>query len=334
MGVAGVGSEFVPAGGVPAIVPVEEAASERPADARTPFERRASNVFLLNVLFALIALLVTVGAGSDGTPAVLRVGAGILIVLAGGLAFGLSVALDRGRPWAPAPAAAILWLVALFSLVSALVSLAGGRFTIPIEPFLTLWALSAAGRPSAIPAAPHRRTGWIMIGLFLVTMSGVPVAAAIRSPGTEPFVVGSAALDANLQVGCPAAGAATTSIPVTFAWSWSRRDLVASGTDGAALGVTVADDPGGWRVTGMRATPGFWPGGGDAARNGVTLGDANSAADWGIDVAGSGQLDGFVGVDIVSSRIGVAPATGTLTIQAAYSRDGRWTVEREITCSW
>ena len=52
------------------------------------------------------------------------------------------------------------------------------------------------------------------------------------------------------------------------------------------------------------------------------------------DVAGSGQGDGFVGVDVVPRKDGAGPATGTMTIQAAYSRDGRWTLEREITCSW
>ena len=327
-------SEVVPAGGTPAVVPVDEAASERPADARTPFERRASNVLLLNALFALIGLLIVVGGPDPGLPATLRLVAGVLVGLAGALALGLSVALDRGRPWAPVPVAAILWLLVVVGLVELVLSLASSKLTIPFDLLLAAWALSGDGRPGAIPVAPHRRAGWACIGLFLVTQSGTPGSALLYKPGVAPFVVGPDALDARLLVTCPSIGAATARITVDFAWSWSRRDMVASGTDGAAIGVTVADDPGGWLVTGWRATPGIWQGGGDAVRNAVSLGDVNSAADWGIDVAGSGQGDGFVGVDVVPRKDGAGPATGTMTIQAAYSRDGRWTLEREITCSW
>ena len=329
------------------VTPDQPANVEQPAtpavDTRTPFARRASNVLIAFAVFALIALLIVLGADRSGLPLVLWWAALVGVAATGLLAFLLSTALDRQRSWAPAPVAAILWLATVGGLVRFLLALVSGSLSVPLDAVLALWALSADGRPNPIPATSHRSAGWAAIGLFVAIQASTLAGAALSRPGIEPFVVGQAALTLDLHVACPAAGTAADRIPVSLRWTWVRRDLLAAGYD--AVGLEAAPGPLG--IENLHATEGldYGAGGAEQLLNGTAAGTQVLGLgppaglvqgwSWGLDVATNGMRDGTVGLDVLPlSDAGPAPTTGVLTVTAVYARDGRWHVEREVTCSW
>jgi hypothetical protein len=320
----------------PVVAPVTEAAD------RTPFMGRASNLLLVLGMAAVgVALFLVVPSNAAFS---LRMLAGGLTIATGAAMLLTSFALDRHRPWAPATAAAVLWIVLLMGLVRAVTGILGGGIWVPLDAIAAVWALSAAGRPVARPRGSA--LAWALVGLVLIGRVGEPVVGALFTPGTSAFAVAASELKVQLVAACPSgtgtagAGAgAAGAIPVDGSWAWAKADLFPSGTDGIGIGWT-ASDGGPWSYEVRDVLPaGYLTKGGGGASGGVVgreLAGVTAGTTWAVDVDNGGLIDGKVALDLVPpwSNGGDRPQSGTLTIRMVYAHLDRWVVAAETTCTW
>jgi hypothetical protein len=157
-----------------------EAPSSQPV-----FVRRASNVLALAAVLTLLAFLLLAGPGTSQLPRTELVAAIVGVLASGALFSWLSIALDRGRPWAPGAAVLILWMAILTGATQLVLALLGGRLLVPLDALVAGWALSSPDRPRAsLRGAP------LLIGvLVLAAVAGRivgPVIGAAGSPATAP----------------------------------------------------------------------------------------------------------------------------------------------------
>lgn len=313
--------------------PAEAAASPRAAEV-TPgqFIRRASNVFLVLALASVVALLGALGT-SGAAPGVAVAAAGAMALTFGLAALSLSIALDRGVPWAPSAAVLALWVVVVGGVVRLLVGLSAGSISLPLDSLLAAWALSSAGSPAA--RAPGRTmAAWALVGVIAMTYAAPPLLAVAGTPGLTPLVVGREAIEVRLSADCPPPGRAWDSIRLELAWRWSTRDLVPQGTDRLVIGVRdMTGDVHGWEMRDP-VGPAFAQEGPGDARG--TLDDPlvlHPGQRWWIDVSEAGLPDGSVAVSIVPAS-GEPVASGAITFVGGYMHDQHWVVESEATCAW
>ena len=302
--------------------------------ARTQFAGRASNLLLVLGIAAVgVSLFVVVPSSAVFAQ---RVMAGILSVVTGAAMLLLSFALDRRRPWAPAAAAAALWIVLVLGALRTVVWLLGGGIMVPLDAIAAAWVLSGSGRPVAWPRASA--LAWVLVGLLLVGRLGEPVVGALFTPGVSRFAVAATQLTVQLTAACPATGAGADRIRVDGSWTWSSKDVFPSGTDGIGIGWTEAGD-GTW-VHDVLSGPGesLWLGGGGVAGGivGRELEGSAGGVTWGVDVDNGGLRDGMVALALTSSGSAdeAPPRSGAITIRMVYAHLDRWVVAAETTCSW
>jgi hypothetical protein len=158
--------------GIDGGAPVAEVPVRQPA-----FRRRASNVLVLGFVLQILALGFVVMAISttSATPTSALVAAGS-IVTQGAVFLALSMALDRGMPWAPDAATLLLWIVVGMALVRVVAALARAEISIPIDAILAGWVLSACDRPPASVSGGRRV---LAPGLIVLVAGVLPEAVAL-----------------------------------------------------------------------------------------------------------------------------------------------------------
>jgi hypothetical protein len=302
--------------------------------ASTPFERRASNVFLLYFVISIVVFLLAVGLPS--VPQAVAWVAGGVTLVTGMSALALSIALDRGRPWAPGVAVILLWLLVLTGLGRLVVELTRSSLTIPLESILAGWALSAAGLP---PIRLPRRSllPWSLVTVFVASTLGPPLLAVAATPGLTPLVVGKDALDLRVSATCPAPGEPWERIEVRVDWTWRARDLVPARRD--AVAVAVMNRPGeiGWYewrdIENSEAATRTLEATLLLEERLASRGWAGHEPRWFIEADVAGQRHGSASAVLVPHEA-LSARHGVLLFQALYAHGDHWIVESEASCTW
>ena len=327
----------------PVPVPPPEIASTSPAARapRTPFAGRASNLLLILGMAAVgVALFVFV---PSQTVLPLRLAAGALTVLTGAGMLLASFALDRRRPWAPAAAAAILWIVLVVGIGRTLGAFASGSVWVPLDAMAAAWALSAAGRPSPL-AAGRSAAAWALIAMVVVARLGEPFLGLAFTPGVTPLAVGPAALGLTVEADCDTGATMMPDvIHVTGRWSWLRADLFPAGTDAVGFGITQAPGASGDATMTMThvlpAADDYLSLGGQGAASGALgrqLEGSSMGATWVVSVEDGGLRDGTVSMDLVPVAANPLQRAGDgyLVVHLVYAHLDRWTRAVEVGCRW
>ena len=299
------------------------------------FGRWASLLFGAFVVLDVIFVIAAIG-GAD-TPAGARLLAVSGVILGGlGLTAAI-VALANGRPWANAVAVVGLLLFVISGIVDLVANLST-RFTIPIGAIAAVIVLLQRPPAGESPWAPLRAAAPAAIIAALVVSTFWPqITTAALEAGASPFAVPASALVIGADVEC---GTALTDgeIVATISWSWRTRDVLPGSTDGLFVRWTPpVDSPDAYfDQAASTASEGVWSGSGSPA---TTLTQPLEQADpngtnttFGIDVAGHGQLDGFVRVVLHPEKTG---AHGSIEVAAAYAHLDRWLRWSDpATCTW
>lgn len=304
------------------------------------FVGRAGALFGLLLLLIVIGGVVTIAAG--------EVSAGLRMALVPGVVLGLAwctallLGLAARRPWAISAAIWVCVGLVVLGLVRALIDLAAGRVTIPLEAIFAAVVLAARPPVGDRPTLDggERRIAAAVVGFFVVSSIWPYLAASGALSGIGGIGVADPdALDIAISLDCPTgAAAATPSIRVQVDWGWVRSELVTPGVDGLVVRWAATDIDGNeidlfWSEVDMRPTPEVATG-----SSGPTAALTEPVAIEGPSLEFSVQMDpplagGLASLALAPSEAGADH--GAITVWAAYAHGDHWLKETgQSSCRW
>ncbi len=303
------------------------------------FRTRAQLLFGLLVVVALIGGWLVFLVPGD-LPAVARV------VALGGLALSIAAytalirALGRGRDWSMS---ATIWacvLLVVAGVVQVFYDLTRSTITIPIAAILALVVLAVRPPAGAMPllgrAAKQARA--LVIGALVVSMVG-PAMLAVFVNG-QALAVTPEELELTVALECPSPyvvnPASARAVGVDTTWRFRRHEPFPPPHDGLVVRWDTNEGPDETEVSLVvdRWEPqdAIWRGNATPASTlTVPIAQEGPSEEYGIDVAGHGQVDGHI-----RQELGVpAGFTGELTVWASYAHGDRWvTASDPVVCSF
>lgn len=296
----------------------------------------------LRVLAVLNGFAVVLGLVSSSIPTAqlwrfsFSIASGLLIVLFLVEARGLA----RWRPWAVALARPLLVLLAVAGAYQFVATILAGRFRIPFDVAIAVWALAAGVRTTRTPGVSARTLG-TLAGAALLT--GVMVFAQPLFDWGGAFDVREPDLHTTLTVDCGTGDASNVVPPritVTYDWSWTGTSPLPDGIDGIVIGWD-GDDSLGRPLYLIGPTPDTergllsgrfgYP---SEAMARVIRAESRSAWQWGIELGKRGYAPGRLVVTLERTR-DAPPDPEPLVIKASYTHLGLWRQDAPpVTCSW
>lgn len=304
------------------------------------FVGRSGALFGLLLVLIVIGGVVTITAGEVST--------GVRMTLVSGVVLGLAwctallLGLAARRPWAISAAILVCVGLVVVGVVRALVDLAAGRITIPLEAIIAAVVLSARPPMGDRPALSggERRIAGAVISIFVVSSIWPFLAASGALSGIAGIgVADSDALAIAISLDCPTGAAtATPSVRVQVDWGWVQSELVTPGVDGLVVRWAATDIDGNeidlyWSEVDMGPTPAVftgssWPA---AARTGpVAIEGPSLEFSIHMDPRLAG---GLASLALAPSEAGADH--GVITVWAAYAHGDQWLKETgSSSCRW
>jgi hypothetical protein len=302
--------------------------------------REARGSIALKVLAALniVGVLIAFFPGSTPVATLLvflfNLGAASLAVVYLVVAFNL----DRNKPWAAATLPLLLVLIAVAGAYGLYTGLTGGRFRIPFDIVLAVWALLAR---SDVKPAPRQSAGSVGLVVATVPMLALMLFAVPLGGWGGQLDVHEPDLQGALAVDCGASGSGVPAeVDLHYDWSWRSSALLPSGTDIVVIGWTGADADGHPLYTIGDIPPdgtGVFPGlagypSTDMAN--VIARETTGSFRWAIFVDQQQLQPARIELTLRRARDS-PPGPQPLVITATYIHDGLWRHDAaKVTCSW
>ncbi len=310
-----------------------------PPDSST-LEGRAS--LGLKVLAALNGFAVVLGLISSSVPTAqlwrfsFSIASGLMIVLFVIEARGL----DRWRPWAVALVRPLLILLAIAGAYQFVVTILDGRFRIPFDVAIAVWALSRGFQSAPKPGLSGQSLG-ALGGAVLLT--GVMVFAQPLFDWGGALDVREPDLHTTMAVDCGTADASNTVPPVitiTYDWSWTNASPLPDGSDEIVIGWD-GDDSLGRPLYLIGPTPdterglsaGLFGYPSEAMAK-VIRAESRSAWQWAVVLGERGYAPGHLVFTLQRTR-DAPPDPQPEVIKASYTHLGLWRQDvPAVTCAW
>ena len=248
--------------------------------------------------------------------------------------------LDRLRPWAVAAVRPFLVVLGLAGAYVFLTAVLDGRFRLPLDVGVAIWALLGAPHVTPRPRLEARSLAVVgsAVGLSAVMLFSQPLfdwGGALDVKPTD--------LHTSLAVDCGTAGPDGTVpdvVTITYDWSWTASSPLPDGLDAFVVG-WEGDDGEGRPLYLVGPTPDPLPGvysgrlihpSRDMALE--VKAESRGSWHWGIDLAERGHTPGQVVFELHRAQ-DATPDAEPLTITASYIHLGVFQQDVEpITCSW
>jgi hypothetical protein len=248
--------------------------------------------------------------------------------------------LDRLRPWAVAGVRPLLVLIAIAGAFTFALTILGGRFRVPFDAALAIWAL--LGGPHVSPRPRLEGRSFALLGGALVLSAGMLFARPLFDWGGA-VDVRPADLHSSMIVDCGSVSADGTlpeKITITYDWSWTSSSPLPDGLDAIVVGWD-GDDGVGRPLYLIGITPDTVPGVYSGRRGHPSQEMTAAAAEesrgwwhWGIELVERGYAPGQLVVELRRAQ----PTTTEpepVVIRASYIHLGVWRQDVEpVTCSW
>ncbi len=248
--------------------------------------------------------------------------------------------IDRLRPWAIAAVRPFLLVLGAAGAYTFVVAVLDGRFRIPLDVGIAIWALLAAPHVSPRPRLEARSLGLVTsaVGLSAVMLFSLPL---FDWGGT--FDVKPSDLRTSVSVDCGTAtpdGLVPETITITYDWSWTSGSPLPDGLDAFVLGWT-GDDAEGRPLYLIGRTPDTLPGV-YSGRAGVpsrqmkerVAEESRGSWNWGIELDERGHAAGQLVIQLDRAQTST-PDPQPLVVKATYIHLGVWRQDVEpVTCAW
>jgi len=248
--------------------------------------------------------------------------------------------LDRWRSWAIAIARPLLVIIAAAGAYKFAVTILDGRFRIPYDVAIAVWALRGGLHTRPTPRIPARGLG-ALAGALAMTAVMLFARPVFDWGGTldarETDLHSSLAVDCGTPDG---SGVVPAVITVTYEWSWTRSSPLPDGLDAIVIG--WAGDDGLGRplyllgptrdtVNGLYAGRTAYP---SAEMVKAIAAEHRASWRWGLELDERGYEPGQLVVTLERTR-DAPPDPQPVTIEATYAHVGVWRHDAEpVTCSW
>jgi hypothetical protein len=305
--------------------------------AGTPFESRAAQVFTVIAAFiAIIGAIVVLFANDASSTPLVRIGLGLVVVLAVVL-YSVEVrGLRRLEPWAVAAATPLLGILIVFDVFNFVIGFGQGKLNLPIATVLGIWALR--GQRAIRPAPSLGPAGIVLVVVDLaLSLATINVSAVVGPGGLLDLRQDD--LQQTLAVDCgPSPGSPPAKLAITYRWSWRRDAFLAGGDDAIVVRWFSAGTDGSVYVLGDTPQPtiGLEPGGAGPLSGGPAqawAGGGLQSFTWAIDLSTRGMAPGEVRLDL--GYAGGPRPQEPFHIDARYFHLGTWRSQQLFAdCTW
>jgi len=262
-------------------------------------------------------------------------------IAAGGIAaiyYLTARSIDRHRPWAIAAARPLLLLILGLGAYWVVSLFAAGKWRIPFEVAMAIWALRGRAATQPFPPLDPRSIAaaatTALLMLSMVFGRQVFGWGGLIDPTASDF-------RASITVDCGEPGAGPPqSLNVDYDWSWNRTSPYPNGDDVVVIGWTGDDDAGRplylidefidqapGIASGLQVEP---------SRDMALAAEAESRGSWhwGVELGRRGFDPGHIDLTLAKAREGT-PGSMTLTVKATYIHLGLWRSDTQaVTCTW